>query len=280
MDTLLLVDGSNLLFQMFYGMPARIVNSQGRAIHGTLGFVGALLKIIKMVSPTHIAVLFDGESTNPRYSLDSDYKANRPDYSETTEEETPFSQLPDIFSALKFLRIPFAETTACETDDWVSGYAHTYGKSCKIVISSFDSDYFQLVSENVSVLRYRGEKTQICTPLFVQDKFGVKPCQYADFKCLVGDTSDNIKGASKVGPKTAKELISQFKSLENILKNCDEISKPAIKASIIEGRERLRLNYQLIKLLDYRPLPFEISELKYTYQGETTTEVLTAIGIK
>lgn len=280
MNTLLLVDGSNLLFQMFYGMPARIVNSKGRAIQGTLGFVGALLKIIKMVKPTHIAVLFDGESTNPRYSLDADYKANRPDYSETPEEETPFSQLPDIFSALKFLGIPFTETTLCETDDWVSGYVHTYGNSCKIVISSFDSDYFQLVSENVSVLRYKGEKTQICTPSYVKEKFGVNPCQYADFKCLVGDTSDNIKGAPKVGPKTAKELILQFDSLENILQNCNEISKPATKASIIESQDRLKLNYKLIKLLDYKPLPFELSELKYTYQGQTTTEVLTAIGVK
>ena len=60
---LLLVDGSNLLFQMFFGMPARIVNAQGKAIQGTLGFVGALLKIIRRVKPTHVAVLFDGIST-------------------------------------------------------------------------------------------------------------------------------------------------------------------------------------------------------------------------
>ena len=64
MKKLLLVDGSNLLFQMFYGMPTRIVNSQGKAIQGTLGFVGALLKIIKMSRPTHLVVLFDGEHEN------------------------------------------------------------------------------------------------------------------------------------------------------------------------------------------------------------------------
>ena len=96
---LLIVDGSNLLFQMFFGMPARIVNEQGKAIQGTLGFVGALLKIIRKTVPTHIAVLFDGKHENDRSVLNSDYKANRVDYSKTSEEKTPFSQLPNIYAA-------------------------------------------------------------------------------------------------------------------------------------------------------------------------------------
>ena len=79
MDRLMLVDGSNLLFQMFYGMPARITNKDGKAIQGTLGFVGALLKTVRRINPTHIAVFFDGECHNPRRDMDVDYKANRPD---------------------------------------------------------------------------------------------------------------------------------------------------------------------------------------------------------
>ena len=88
---LLIVDGSNLLFQMFFGMPSRIINKDGKAIQGTLGFVGALLKIIRMTAPTHAAVLFDGERENERKELDEDYKANREDYSLVSEEENPFS---------------------------------------------------------------------------------------------------------------------------------------------------------------------------------------------
>ena len=99
MKKLLIVDGMNLLFQMFYGMPSRIVNREGRAIQGTLGFVGALLKIIRMVSPTHAAVLFDGECENGRKELDSDYKANRPDYGTLSQDENPFSQLNDVYRA-------------------------------------------------------------------------------------------------------------------------------------------------------------------------------------
>lgn len=89
MNRFLIVDGSNLLFQMFFGMPARIVNKQGKAIQGTLGFVGALLKIIRRIKPTHIVVLFDGEHKNTRSELNADYKANRIDYSQTPEEEPP-----------------------------------------------------------------------------------------------------------------------------------------------------------------------------------------------
>lgn len=102
MNRILIVDGSNLLFQMFFGMPARIVNKQGKAIQETLGFVGALLKIIRKIEPTHIAVFFDGEHENIRSALDSNYKANRVDYSETPEENNPFSQLPDVYAEPKY----------------------------------------------------------------------------------------------------------------------------------------------------------------------------------
>ena len=92
MKKLLIVDGSNLLFQMFYGMPARIVGKNGRPIQGTLGFIGALLKMIRLSGADHVAVLFDGECSNERVELDPNYKANREDFSAMVEEDTPFSQ--------------------------------------------------------------------------------------------------------------------------------------------------------------------------------------------
>ena len=280
MNRLLIVDGSNLLFQMFYGMPARIFNSQGKAIHGTLGFVGALLKIIRRVEPTHVVVLFDGEHENNRSLLNADYKANRIDYSEMPEEETPFSQFNDIYNALDFIGIKHSETTTCETDDVIASYAISYGKDMEIVISSFDSDFFQLITERVSVLRYRGEKTIICTPEYIKEKYGILPEQYTDFKSLTGDTADNIKGADKVGAKTAALLVNEFGTLENILKNAETIKKPAIKESIIRNAERLRTNYKLIKLENNVDIPFDIDELKYIYDGVTTSEVLKGINLR
>ncbi len=280
MNRLLIIDGSNLLFQMFFGMPARIVNQQGKAIQGTLGFVGALLKILRLTEPTHLVVLFDGEHENTRTSLDTDYKANRPDYSEVLEEENPFSQLPDITAALDFLGIRHAETVTCETDDWIAGYTKTYEKDTEILISSFDSDFFQLITETVSVLRYRGEKTVVCTPSYIKEKFGVVPAQYADFKSLTGDTADNIKGAEHIGPKTAALLINEFGTLENLLANAENIKKPRIKESISKHAERLKINQKLIRLEGNETLPYQLPELKYSYSGVTTNEVLKGIGLR
>ncbi len=279
MNKLLLVDGSNLLFQMFFGMPARIFNRSDKAIHGTIGFVGALLKIIRMTNPTHVAVLFDGEHENERKALDTDYKANRIDYGEVPEAENPFSQLPDVYAALDCLGVKRAETTVCETDDWIAGYVYTYGKDTRIVISSFDSDYFQLLSENVCVLRYRGIKTAICTPDTLFEQFAITPAQYADFKSLVGDTADNIKGAEKVGPKTAASLLKKFTTLDGVIENAERIEQPAIRASVIRNAERLRTNYKLIKLAGDAALPFSLNELVWHGATPTTNEILTEVGL-
>ena len=287
MKKILLVDGSNLLFQMFFGMPARIINEQGKAIQGTLGFVGALLKIIRRISPTHVAVLFDGESYNPRVDLDADYKSNREDYSQVTEEENPFSQLPDIYAALDFLGICHAETEDCETDDWMAGYVRKYAAELnsladtpEIVISSFDNDFFQLISDKVTILRYRGENSVLCDRMYLQDKFGIIPERYADFKSLTGDTADNIKGADKVGPKTAAQLVNEFGSLEEVIVRAEEIKKPSVRESIKQNAERLRKNYRLIKLTGAENLPFVLNEMEWEDSGTTTNEVLMRIGLK
>lgn len=280
MDKLLIVDGSNLLFQMFYGMPARIVNAHGRAIQGTLGFIGALLKIIRMVQPTHVLVAFDGECDNGRTALDENYKANRPDYSEMPEEDTPFSQLPDIYAALDELGICHKETENCEADDWIAAYAVQWGKSMDVVIVSQDSDFFQLITERVSVLRYRGKHTVICDPAYIQEKLGIRPDRYAAFKALTGDTADNIRGADKIGPKTAAELMNTFGNLQTMIEQADSIRKPSIRQSVIQNAARIRKNYDLICLSGEAALPFTLGQLRWEDSGRTTTQVLEKCGIK
>ena len=280
MDKLLIVDGSNLLFQMFFGMPARIVTAQGKAIQGTLGFVGALLKIIRMTKPTHVLATFDGECANPRRELDEDYKSNRTDYSDMAEEDTPFSQLPDIYAALDVLGICHRETEDCEADDWIAGYAKQHGKSMDVVIASQDSDFFQLITDRVSILRYRGKQSQLCDSVYICEKLGILPQQYAAFKSLTGDTSDNIRGIPKVGPKTAAELMNRFGDLENLLEHAEEIRKPSIRESVLCHRERIRKNYELIRLHGCVRLPVDLQTLVWQDTGLTTTQVLQKIGLK
>ena len=278
MGKLLIIDGHNLLFQMFYGMPARIMNADGKPIGGTVGFVGALLKIIRMTDPTHIVAVFDGETKNARTDILPEYKANRPDFSGMPEEETPFSQLAFIYAALDFLGIRHFETENCEADDMIASYAQN--ADGEVVISSFDSDFFQLISERVSVLRYRGENTVVFTIGKVCEKFGIEPCVYADFKSLVGDGSDNIKGAPKVGPKTAAALIREYGSLCGVIENAQSIAKAAVRESVISNAGTLMRNYSLIKLDGNIPLPSCADELTYGYRGETTGAVLSGAGIK
>lgn len=276
MEKLLVVDGSNLLFQMFFGMPARIVNHQGKAIQGTLGFVGALLKIIRRVEPTHVAVLFDGECANPRRELDADYKANRPDWEE--EEESPFTQLPDIYDALDALGIAHRETETCEADDWIAGYALTW--EGETVISSFDSDFFQLISDRVQILRYRGEHTVLCDRAWLRGKYGIEAWQYAAFKSLTGDTADNIRGIPGIGSKTAAALLQQFGSLEALLEQAETIRRVSVREAVLHNRERLRLNHLLICLQAGETLPFSKEEMAWHDPGYSTTQVLKLTGLR
>ena len=103
---------------------------------------------------------------------------------------------------------------------------------------------------------------------------------YADHKALTGDHSDNIRGADKVGPKTAAALLHQFGTLENVIDHADQITKPSIRESITRNAPRLRLNKMLIRLDGSAELPFSWEDMAWQYTGQTTGEVLRAIGLR
>ena len=285
---LLLVDGSNLMFQMFYGMPSRIVNDDGVAIHGVLGFVGAFLKIVGMVKPTHVLVLFDGEHENPRCQMDAQYKANRDDYSTMALEETPFSQMPYIYDALDFMGVPRLETVDCEADDLVASYSKGFSHAGgHVTIASMDSDFFQLVSDGVDVLRYRGKNSILCDVGYVSGRFGVPPELYCDYKSLVGDPSDNIKGVPGIGPKTACRLLVKYGSLDGVVSRCNEIEPERIGRAVRGNLERLGTNRRLILLDGSQPLPIGFARLRVgeglssglSNGGFSTRNVLKCVGL-
>lgn len=279
MYRLLIVDGMNLHFQMFFGMPRKIYNENGIGIWGVIGFVGALNKLINLTEPTHIAIIFDGEGHNPRCDVLEEYKANRPDYSEMDEEDNPFIQLPLVYRAIEAMGIHFSEVHGCECDDVIASYAKRFGKELQVVISSFDSDYFQLITDNVRVVRYRGLSSVICDKNYVRERYGIAPEYYADWKSLVGDTADNIKGIKGVGPKTATRLINCYGTLSEILADMERIAPEKLGEKIRDGKEILLRNYSLIRLDDTGVLPFEIEELEYTAERIRTMDVLRKIEL-
>ena len=276
MERLLLVDGSNLLFQMFYGMPSRIINKEGKPIQGILGFVGALRKIITATTPTHICVLFDGEHENPRSTLYEDYKSNRIDYSTMPLEDTPFSQLSDIYKALEYLKIPFKEIQDFETDDYIASYTKTYQTQMEIFIASWDSDYFSLINDKVQIYRYRGKSSYICDKQYLKDKLHITPEKYIFYKSLVGDSADNIKGVHKIGSVTAIKIVNSYSSIEELYNNLDTCKYQNL---LKDAKEKLLLNEKLISFNTIENLPFSITDLKCTSSVENTIEVLKKIGI-
>ena len=129
--------------------------------------------------------LLDSEQHNDRKDIVEEYKANRIDYTDVPEEENPFSQLPYVYKALDFMKIKHTEVIGYETDDVIASYVIRYSRKISCLISSWDSDYFQLINESVNVLRYRGKKTMLCDVDFIQNKFGIAPEVYEDFKSLI-----------------------------------------------------------------------------------------------
>ena len=275
---LLIVDGHNLLFQMFFGMPSRIKNRDGRSVHGVIGFLGAIRKLLALVSPSHLLVLFDAPTHNERCDLYENYKANRPDYSLVPDEENPFTQLPDIYRALDALGIQHTECEGCEADDVIAAYALKLRDEYEVVISSFDSDFFQLIGDGVRVLRYRGDASVLCDADYVHSRCGVPPSLYAHHKALVGDTADNVPGIPGFGPKTAARLLLQFGSLHSLIEHADAITPVRLCDALVSHQDELLRNLRLIELGGSARMPFSADELSYTTVPFSTTQLLRELG--
>lgn len=266
-NRLLLVDGHNLLFRMFYGMPDTFYTHSGKKFNAVYGFAHALTRVSAIIRPSYALVVFDSEDCGDRRELDAAYKANRPDYSEMSPNDCPFTQLGAIYAMLDEMGIPNREIHGCEADDVIASYALNFSGELDVVIMSTDRDYCQLISDRVSILDYHGSDSRLIRPDDVVKKFGVRPDQFADFKCLIGDKSDNIVGVRGIGPKRAAELLSEYGSLDGIFAQIDAIGKESVKKALLESRERLELNARLIRLSPAASLPLGLDELVYSPQN-------------
>ena len=149
-NKLLLIDGHNLLVQMFYGMPNKMEGKNGKSIEGIWGFTGALLKMISQTNPTHICVIFEKEETYYQWK----------EQENTEPEKNPFLILPDIKSVLEKLNISYFETEKLyKTSDYIKEYCNQYKESCEIIISSWDYNYISLVSSHINLLTYKGNNS-------------------------------------------------------------------------------------------------------------------------
>lgn len=245
-DKILIIDGHNLLFRMFYGIPSSIKNSKGKEIKGLVGFLGSIKKFIKEFNPYTIIVVFDSESsTYSNKKLDSEYKSNRQDYSMVPEDKNPFSILPSIKKALDYLEIPNAEVINNEADDYIASLTN-YNLYEYIIIST-DTDFIQLINDNIYLYIPRGKKSILYTKDKVYEKYNIYPSQYILYKSLIGDKSDNIKGVKKIGKITTAKIL-QYKTINNYINN-NKSSK--ISEILIKNKKNLLINIKLITLNKY-----------------------------
>ena len=261
-EKLLIVDGHNLLFQMFYGMPNKIYNEDNVPIHGVIGFIGALLKIIKINNPDYIVILFDKEQELDRKKINENYKDNRIDYSNVSDDENPFFSLKYIYKVLDLIKIKYTEVDTYEADDMIASYVFSYFGRYDIIISSQDSDFYSLINDSVNVFKYRGIKSELVTKEKIFEKYHIDSKYFADYKALIGDNSDNIKGVYGIGPKTATSLINNYGNIINIINNANEISNIKLRNKILDNISLLKENIELIKYTKTYELPFSIDELK------------------
>lgn len=242
----LIVDGHNLLFRMFYGIPSPIKNTKGMEMKAAVGFISSLFKYIKQFTPTSLVVVFDSESSiGDKKELYQDYKQNRKVFTDDmTDEENPFIQLPVIYKALEYLDIPFCEVKGFEADDYIASLVAKIDPSVKKIVISTDQDFLQLINEDSYL--YNPRNNILYDVDTVYQKLRVYPKQIVEYKALVGDMSDNICGVKGIGKKTAEKILS-YGTIEEFYNECPEDKKnEKIKQSIFENHEIIKLNKELI----------------------------------
>ncbi|MCD8260479.1 MAG: DNA polymerase I [Bacteroides sp.] len=237
-NKLFLLDAYALIYRAYYAFIRNPrINSKGFNTSAVLGFVNTLEDVLKKENPTHIGIAFDPPGPTFRHEAFEAYKAHREETPEVIRQSVPI-----IKEIIKAYRIPVIEVPGYEADDVIGTLATQADKQgIYTYMMTPDKDYGQLVSDHVFIYRpkYGDKEYEVMGVEKVKAKFEIEtPCQVIDILGLMGDSSDNIPGCPGVGEKTAKKLIAEYESIENLLDNTDKL-KGVLKTKIEENRETI-----------------------------------------
>ena len=269
MKKLVLIDGHSILNRAFYGVPD-LSNSAGLHTNAIYGFLNIMLKILEEEQPDYLAVAFDVHAPTFRHEIYQAYKGTRKPMPEELRE-----QVPVMKEVLTAMGIKIMEKPGLEADDILGTLAKRAEKAGMAVsLVSGDRDLLQIATDQIKIRipKTKGGKTEI-EDYFAADveaKYQVNPIQFIDLKALMGDTADNIPGVPKVGEKTATELMVQFGSLDNIYAHVEEITKKAIRESLIANKDLADLSKTLATINVNSPFEFDFEDavLKDFYTEE------------
>lgn len=273
MEKLFLLDAYALIYRAYYALiRSPRINSKGMNTSAILGFVNTLEDVLKNQKPTHIGVAFDPSGPTFRHELYSPYKAQR--------EETPEDikkAVPIIKEIIRAYNIPILEVEGYEADDVIGTLATQAGKAgIATYMMTPDKDYGQIVDTNIYMYRpgLGSKEAEILDTNGICEKYGfTSPKQVIDLLGLWGDASDNIPGCPGVGEVTARKLIGQFGSIENLLENTSEL-KGALKKKIEENVETIKLSKFLATIKLDVPIELNMDELKLENPDEEKLQAL------
>jgi DNA polymerase-1 len=251
---LVLVDGSSYLYRAFHALPP-FTNSRGEPTGAVFGVLNMLAKFLKDYDPERIAVVFDAPGKTFRDELFAEYKAHRPPMPDDLR-----SQIQPLFDAVRGQGLPILRETGVEADDVIGTLAVIAAKQgMKVLISTGDKDMAQLVEPNITCIN-----TMSGTVLDrdgVKAKFDVFPEQIIDYLALVGDSSDNIPGIDKVGPKTAAKWLGQYTTLDALVADAANVSGK-VGENLRAGLTTLALARKLATIRTDLTLPLSLDDLK------------------
>jgi len=244
-----IIDGNSYIYRAFYAIK-NLSTSKGLPTNAVFGFANMLLKVIKEKSPDLVAMAFDPKGPTRRHVEFKEYKAHRPPM---PRDLVP--QIPYIHKLVEAFRIPVFIQDGQEADDVIATLARkAVAEGIDVTIVTGDKDILQLVGPGIKV--YDTLKEKVYEPLDVEERFGVPPNRVVEIMGLMGDAADNIPGVPGVGEKTAQLLIKQYGTIENLLANVHEITKPKLKQSLTDNAHLARLSRELATL--DCDVPFEI----------------------
>jgi DNA polymerase-1 len=238
--TLVLVDGSSYLYRAFHALPP-LTNSRGEPTGAVLGVLNMLLRMQREQNPELVAVVFDAPGKTFRDELFAEYKSHRPPMPDDLR-----SQIEPLIAAVQALGLPLLRIPGVEADDVIGTLARrAVDSGLQVLISTGDKDMAQLVNEHVTLVNTMTNSSLDRDG--VKTKFEVYPEQIIDYLALVGDSSDNIPGVPKVGPKTAAKWLNEYRTLDNLLENQDRIEGKVGESLRASGTE-LALSRELAKI--------------------------------